>query len=129
MEEIDYVERDLKLCPNCNKTIVGRSDKIFCCDECRTMFHNKKHREQLRTVNKIDRILKKNRSIIDNLYSVGRTRIDISVLRSLGFNFQYITSLKEGDTSASPCIISCFDYDYSILEDGTVTLYKKTIPL
>ncbi len=129
MEEKDFVERDDRLCPNCRKPIVGRSDKTFCCDSCRSEFNNRKSRTKLKYVNEIDRILRKNRSIIDNLYSEGHTSIEFSALHNLGFNFHYITSLKEGPSSSDPCIIGCFDYCYSILEDGTVSLYKKAIPL
>jgi predicted nucleic acid-binding Zn ribbon protein len=34
-----------KRCPVCGKTIIGRSDKIFCCDDCRIYYNNGKMRE------------------------------------------------------------------------------------
>ncbi len=128
MKEKDIVGREQRVCRNCHHTVTGRSDKIFCSDACRTEFNNRRSRYKLKSVHKIDRILKKNRSIIDELYSEGHTNIALSVLYSLGFNFQYITSLKASKNPEEPCFIGCFDYDYCILEDGTVNLYKKTIP-
>lgn len=34
----------MKRCPVCSKEFNGRSDKKFCCDECRTYYHNTKKR-------------------------------------------------------------------------------------
>jgi Uncharacterized protein containing a Zn-ribbon (DUF2116). len=34
-----------KYCPVCGNKIVGRSDKKFCTDKCRTFYHNEKYRQ------------------------------------------------------------------------------------
>lgn len=41
-----YAEEE-KRCPVCGKKITGRTDKIFCCDDCRIFYNNKKNREKL----------------------------------------------------------------------------------
>lgn len=33
-----------KVCPECGKKILGRSDKIYCSDECRTFASNRRAR-------------------------------------------------------------------------------------
>ncbi len=128
MEEKAFVEIDDRLCKNCHRPVVGRSDKHFCCDSCRTMYNNTRYRNKYLTVNKIDRILRKNWSILDRLYNQGKVLITHSDLRHLGFNFHYFTSYSRvpSDGSSDVQLLSCFDYDYSILEDGYVRLYKKT---
>ena len=35
-----------KVCPVCGEKIVGRSDKKYCSDECRTFANNRKWREK-----------------------------------------------------------------------------------
>ena len=41
-------ERDIKRCPVCGKNVIGRSDKVFCSDECRTCSSNKREKERKR---------------------------------------------------------------------------------
>lgn len=38
-----------RTCPVCGEKIVGRSDKKFCCDECRAYYHNLRYRERLKS--------------------------------------------------------------------------------
>ncbi len=127
MEEKANVEIDNRLCKNCHGLVLGRSDKQFCCDSCRIMYNNARYRNKYSTVNKIDRILRKNWSILDGLYSEGKVLVTHSDLHHLGFNFHYFTSCRScsPDDPTGPVTLSCFDYDYSILEDGNVSLYKK----
>ena len=33
-----------RVCPECGEKVVGRSDKIYCCDECRIMAANRRGR-------------------------------------------------------------------------------------
>ena len=37
-----------KRCPVCGEKVIGRIDKKFCCDGCRTHANNLRHREQIR---------------------------------------------------------------------------------
>ena len=39
-----------KVCPVCGKKIVGRTDKKYCCDECRTFANNRRWRERRNAV-------------------------------------------------------------------------------
>ncbi|MBR3303358.1 MAG: DUF2116 family Zn-ribbon domain-containing protein [Bacteroidales bacterium] len=41
----EQAEQREKLCPVCGERVIGRIDKIFCSDECRTFYNNKKKRE------------------------------------------------------------------------------------
>ncbi len=42
-----------RFCPVCGDKVVGRSDKKFCCDECRSYANNLKQREQKKNTRKI----------------------------------------------------------------------------
>ena len=43
------MEKDIgKRCPVCGAKVIGRTDKKFCCDDCRTYSNNTKKRERLR---------------------------------------------------------------------------------
>jgi predicted nucleic acid-binding Zn ribbon protein len=46
-KNIQNIQRERK-CPVCGKIILGRSDKVFCSDDCRTDFYNAKMREKYR---------------------------------------------------------------------------------
>ena len=35
-----------RLCPVCGNKVIGRSDKKYCCDECRSYSNNLKYRKQ-----------------------------------------------------------------------------------
>lgn len=117
-------EGEEKLCLCCKKRIVGRSDKKFCSDECRTLFNNRKYRADNKEMLKIDHILKKNRSILNALYFKGKTESNIIELISMGFNFDFITSIKPGNEIDSPGF-GCYEYYCTIKEDGTIVLSKS----
>lgn len=35
------METHYRTCENCKKEVLGRSDKKFCCDKCKSEYHNK----------------------------------------------------------------------------------------
>lgn len=41
-----------KLCPVCGKKIIGRVDKKFCNEQCKSDFHNKEYRDKRARINK-----------------------------------------------------------------------------
>ena len=36
-----------KRCPVCGTAVVGRIDKVFCCDDCRSYYHNARYRKRI----------------------------------------------------------------------------------
>lgn len=125
----ERMEEENRYCPNCNGLISGRSDKRFCSDSCRTMYNNRIYRERREEVARIDRILKKNHAIIEKLYAMGERRISFVALFGMGFNFDYMTSLRENPDTGSSFIIGCYDYSYIIGNDGTVVIDRKRTTL
>ena len=56
-------------CPVCGKDVLGRTDKKFCCDDCRTEYHNLSNR-RFRQTNPNRFIIK---DIYDNVNSLSRS--------------------------------------------------------
>ena len=45
---MEIVEK--RVCPVCGSVIVGRKDKMYCCDDCRSFYHNLKYREKRKII-------------------------------------------------------------------------------
>ncbi|MBN2521295.1 MAG: hypothetical protein JXB17_12355, partial [Bacteroidales bacterium] len=56
-----------KLCTECGEPIHGRSDKKFCCDQCRNIFNNRLNSNLNNYMRNINNVLRKNRRILAEL--------------------------------------------------------------
>ena len=112
-------EKHHRRCQECGKTIFGRADKRFCDDPCRSAHANRKYREANKNMLAINRILRRNHQILYNLISEGRDQCPTKDLYYKGFNFDYFTSVKDGQ----PAITCCYDIGYRT--DGETTLINK----
>lgn len=104
------MEKGIRCCLECGKRIYGRLDKKFCNDTCRATFLNRKYRGEDRELHFVNRILKKNHRILNNLVSNGITECFTRELYLKGFNFDYFTSIKKGTHS----VTYCYDIGYRI---------------
>ena len=118
------MDEETRICPNCGRQVTGRADKRFCCSECKTMFHNRKYRLERKEIYRIDRILKKNRSIIDRLYINGERDIPFHRLYHLGFDFKYLTSFIADSCSTEACVFGCYDYTCAMSSDGRISIER-----
>ncbi len=101
-------------CLECGRSLIGRSDKKFCSDDCRTNHNNKQNSDQTNYIRRVNNILRKNRRILVKYNPQGKTKISKDKLILEGFNFQYITNIyttKNGHTY-------CFVYDQGYMELG-----------
>lgn len=108
-------------CLSCNKPLRGRTDKKFCNDYCRNMFHNKEKSARPYIINKVNRILLRNHQILQNLIEAGGifcTRREY--LMEMGFSFRYITHIKKG--RGDTVYRFCYAYGYLEGEKGEVLL-------
>ncbi|HIZ85414.1 MAG TPA: hypothetical protein IAC04_02875 [Candidatus Coprenecus stercoravium] len=111
-------------CLYCGGSITGRIDKKFCCNDCKSMYHNQIYRNKQKEVRQIDRILKKNHAIIDSLYSSGKRTTSLTQLHDMGFNFKYITSLTADDTGIYRA--GCYDYSYTLKGNDEILIDKTS---
>ncbi|MEE9437361.1 MAG: hypothetical protein V3V14_00085 [Saprospiraceae bacterium] len=105
----------LRKCLQCEDPVRGRSDKKFCCDDCRTAYNNTLNRDANNFVTKINRILRGNRRILAAFNPTGKTKIKKEKLLTAGFNFGYHTNIYE--TKAGRVYMFCYDQGYIKLDD------------
>lgn len=109
---------NINTCLMCGKGLSGRLDKKFCCDACRSEYHNRRRRREARHVSPVNRILSKNRRILIRTIQSGSEVVAYTSLASKGFNFAVYTSrLKR---VLHPDIYQCYDYKYYITVTGKV---------
>lgn len=114
-----------KSCHYCGKATRGRSDKKFCNDMCRNYFNNKNKEPVDERVRSINRILMKNRTLLNNVLSAGLTitKIRAEKLIELGFVFKYYThaiTSKKGTR-----YFLCYDYGYLCFSDGWCLIFEE----
>lgn len=88
-----------KECLECGDKIVGRADKKFCSDQCRISYNNKLNSDDTNHVRNVNNVLRKNRRILIELNTLGKTKVHYDKLKEKGFDFNYFTSIyttKEG---------------------------------
>lgn len=112
-----------RLCLDCTAPVVGRSDKKFCDDACRSNYNNKLKSDDLGYIRKVNAILKRNRDILELYNPDGKARINIKKLQSKGFNFDYSTNLYK--TAKGDVYYFCYEYGYLRLPPDDVLLVKR----
>ncbi len=107
-------------CKECGKPLVGRIDKKFCNDQCRFQYNNKKKRVHEAAILNINQQLRKNRTIIKSLNPVGKTTVRRSLLKNMGFSFDFFTHLYR--TEKGTTYYFNYDYGYTLIEDEKIVL-------
>jgi predicted nucleic acid-binding Zn ribbon protein len=117
------IEMEEKLCPECGNRIIGRADKKFCSDECRSSFNNSKNRNTNNMLRKVNATLKRNRDILLSYNPDGKITIAKSKLQNAGFNFNYHTNIYT--TKSGKTYYFCYDQGYLDLENNYCGLVVK----
>jgi hypothetical protein len=116
-------KKSTKICLQCSDEIKGRSDKKFCCEDCRTAYHNILNRDASKFMTNINNILRKNRRILAALNPDGKAKVTKAHLLDEGFKFSYHTN--EYKTRAGKVYYFCYDQGYLEIESGIYTLVVK----
>jgi predicted nucleic acid-binding Zn ribbon protein len=103
-----------RFCVECRAPLVGRIDKRFCSDQCRSTHNNRRHSESNRYVREVNNILRKNRRILDELNPGGKVKVPASHLKAKGFDFRYHTGTSHV-RDGGRCY-HCYDQGYVPLE-------------
>lgn len=109
-----------KNCLHCESVFPGRSDKKFCCDQCRSAFNNKHKNEEEKLIIKVNAVLRKNRTIMKRINPNGNSTVNKDFLLALGFNFKYFTNIYHTKTGSEYCF--CYDHGFMLLDNGKVLL-------
>lgn len=109
------LEKNLcRVCLFCARRFHGRADKKFCTDDCRNAYHNERNSLRLSNyVNVINRILKKNRSILEDLKIPEYQVIEIpkEQLLKKGFEFKFLTHYIQ--LSKKEVYYFCYEFAYA----------------
>lgn len=112
-----------KKCLECGEKIIGRADKKFCSDQCRISYNNKLNSDETNHVRNVNNILRKNRRILMELNTTGKTRVSRSRLTEKGFDFGFFTSMyitKEGSQ-----YFYCYEQGYLPVDKSYYLLVVK----
>ena len=110
-------------CLECSDPLRGRADQKFCSDACRNAYNNQKLGKSNNYMRKINRILKKNYSILEKLNPEDKTTTHKSILDRDGFNFNHFTHIYE--TRSGRIYYFCYDQGFSALENNKFLLVRE----
>lgn len=112
-----------KECLECGDPFEGRVDKKFCSDQCRNTYNNRQNKDVNNFVRNINNTLRKNRRVLEELNTGGKTRVHKTQLIDKGFNFNYHTNTFMTKTGKE--YIFCYDQGYLGIEDDYFMLVVK----
>ncbi len=110
-----------RFCLYCNERIIGRSDKKYCSDQCRSTHHNILFREEMKFMRGINTVLRNNRKILADFRAKGMDVINERRLLVSGFNLNYYTNIIENQ-KCNKTIIVVYDYGYQYDENEIIRL-------
>ncbi len=110
----------MRTCKECGEQIRGRSDKLFCSDQCRTHWHNIRNRDKNLTVRNINNTLRRNRRILQSLHAA-KKKPSRSFMIGLGFQFDHFTGIQN---TPDHSIYLCYDYGFHESGNGLFTIIR-----
>jgi len=116
-------------CLICSKTLVGRVDKKFCSSKCRSDYHMRLKKHTSKVTTSIDKILHRNRAILQEIMGKDRQQMKIPMLRleRKKFNFNYIT--KYHINSKGKTYHYVYDISWMKFSNDEVLLNRKRKPI
>ena len=99
-----------KKCLECGDKITGRIDKKFCSDLCRIAYNNRLNSDNTNLVRNINNALRKNRRILLELNTTGKSKTTRDKLLEKGFDFHYFTSIYT--TKDGAVYYYCYEQGY-----------------
>lgn len=103
-------ERNISRCLECGDKIkYGRSDKKFCCEQCRMTYNNALLKASRGYKRKILSLLSRNYTILEELLKSGKDSSEIQDLEMRGFMPGIVTSYHR---CGKHDVFCCFDIKY-----------------
>lgn len=114
-----------KKCKICGKTVVGRSDKIYCSGYCKNKYHKKLRYITKIAAMEINGYLKRNYAILWELLGENKTQVKIyrNVLAGKKFRFRYHTHLHVN--SRKKTFFYIYDLAWMEFSDDEVLIIRK----
>ena len=102
-------------CLNCGEKVIGRADKKFCSDQCRSYYNNSQNQEENVYIRSVITTLRKNRKVLAALNPKGKTKVKRSELLLHGFDFKFFTNVYR--TKTGNTYYFCFDQGFLKIDD------------
>lgn len=114
---------EIKACLECGDPIKGRADKKFCSDQCRVAYNNRLNSDDTNYVRNVNYTLRKNRRIMIELNTTGKTKVSREKLIRNGFDFGYFTNTYK--TKDGAIYYYCYEQGYLPIEKEYYLLVVK----
>ena len=122
---MDYPKKTTRNTPRClecgDKISYGRTDKKFCCEECKNRHHNHKSRAERIIRRRTMSVLEKNYEILEGFAKAGTDTVMLSDALILGFNPVYVTSFSRVNHRD---VYGCFDITYTMTASKLCSISK-----
>ena len=114
--------RKMPVCLECgNRIRYGRTDKKFCCEDCRTKHHNDLARAGRSFRNKVIAIINGNYEILEGILRMGMDSADLVDLSALGFAPGMVTSYRH---IGKHDVFTCYDIKYIMTKTRIYSIVK-----
>lgn len=110
-------------CLQCYEQLTGRADQKFCTDQCRSTYNNQHYFESNAVIRTVNKILKKNYSILSVLRTKGITTANKIDLQKKGYCFDYFTFTTT--THNNQVNYFCYDYGYREHQNNKLMLMYR----
>lgn len=112
----------MPLCLECGNQIrYGRTDKKFCCEDCKNKHHNAQAKAGRSYRNKVIAILNRNYEILEQMLREGIDSADLVDLASLGFASGIVTSYRH---IGKHDVFTCYDIKYIMTKTKIYSIMK-----
>lgn len=111
-------------CLECGKRLLGRIDKKFCDDSCRSTYNNAKNRIKNVLIQRVNSQLRKNYRILSKYNTSKKTTVARQTLALEGFNFELFTSTYTNKSNNTYYFV--YDQGYMPIYDGKRYLLVKS---
>ncbi len=122
---MDYDKKYVRkrpLCLECgNRILYGRTDKKFCCEECRTKHHNDQARVGRIFKAKVLKAMERNYVILDEILRKGEDSANLMELAAVGFVPGIVTSYQK---SGKHDVYTCYDIKYIMTRTRVYSIMK-----
>lgn len=122
---MSYVRKEKKMpvCLECGDRIgYGRSDKKFCCDDCKARHYNKLAKGSRAYRRRVMNSLTRNYQILEQLLRAGETSVELTDLMSVGFSPDAVTGFHKNRFKSDE--YWCFDIKYRMTDSRVYSISK-----
>ena len=118
-------ERKLRVLPKClhcgEKILYGRTDKRFCCEECRMEYHNEQMKDSRTFRRRVLSQLSANYSLLSTVLNSGADSIPLADIVAMGFVPGIVTSYSRVGKHNE---FGCFDIKYRMTATKLSSMIK-----